>query len=629
MRTILKGSPQWSIDTNGVITITTTWMCLIDEGAENVLTAWLNFQNEVEAFAGKPGDAYKLPVQSSDGVEVYSYTPTDAFVVQDVNYTAAEGRTHYEVTFTNIQNFSKMTLVGGIQAAVNENNERTKTATYRVNIGSAIIDTFMLNSGDVTEWAGTPYLIESSEYNPESSSQYIITIVAKDMSRMMIGLPQDSVDNYGNRTITATWRYSADVYDIDDLPKQGDDAKDFIGGKEGFVIQSIDIQPHGVLGYHVSITAVSHRTKQRISSSRRDTRDTNTNKFYTEWESQFQADSPTAQSLGNVTPSSLNASEFIPEGISFPNGTVREVSYDEYVTGKYNVRVSMSNQPVADSVEFEDTWDAQVSQSSFKLTLDQCGWSKSPSGDLYMTNFPPTTKFRYSMTPDGLVEMLTTSAINLHPSNAQNKILRAIQGRSKVGFDSVVTVQAFTSDGNLRYLTPSEMSNVTSLTQVQSIMLEGFVHAQPNMTVRGESERNMLFTPWYGYKSCPLWWGDDNKPWPSTDDRNHGLEKRDLSYAFQYHDIQVVLRYKQHIRTALKADISKYYADAIAKIKSSNYTSYKGFGIAYKSHMATDDYGDINDYTEVTCTIRALLRSNADSPIWNKRYDNSYIVHQG
>ena len=630
MRTILKGSPQWSIDTNGVITITTTWMCLVDEGAENVLTGWLNFQNEVETFAGKPGDAYKKPKQSdgdSASVEVTEYEESELFKVQDVQYHAVDGRTHYEVIFTNLQNFDNLTLVGGINASVNENNERTKTAEYRASIstpqtidGEPVMDELLLESGTEVTWAGASYLIESTEYTAESPTQYIISITAKDMSRMMIGLPQESIDSFGNKTIVAVWRYALSVYDETELPNAGDDASDFIGGKEGFVVQSVEAQNHGVLGYHVTITATNHRTHTRISSSRTDTKDTVNGNFYTEWESQFQADAATAEALGSISTKSLNAQDFIPDGISFPNGTVRDVSYDEYVTGKYNVRVRMSNAPEAETEDFEDQWDATVTQEPFRLELGQTGWAKAPSGELYQVNFPPATKFTYVMSPNSIIEMQSVTGGNT-PAISQSILLQAIKTRGTLGFDRIVGVQAFVNN-SLTWLSPSETAKLTNLTDVQSVMLEGFVFAQPTMTTAGQTLRNILFTPWKIAESCPIIIGN----WSQTSGRDHSLNKKLVTYTFHYHNIQVTLRYKVNLKKALKEDIDRYYRDAIKKIKCDNYTSYKGAGISYKALSAVNDYGELEDYTEVTCTIYAWLKSNAYNFVWNAKYDNSVVM---
>lgn len=626
MRIVLKGSPEWSIDTTGTLSVQTTWMCYQDSKTDgNVLMGWLEFQNEVEVFAGNTGDPYKMPKSTENEVEVTQYTQSDLFIVQDVSYSAVEGRTHYEVTFTHIQNAKQMQRIGGIEASANENNERTKTARYRVNVGTeaTALDTLMdsLKSGTAIDWAGASYLIESTEYTSESGTLYSVGISAKDMSEMMISMPQISTDNFGNQTISVAWRYSliryAELENSDNFPKQGDDAARFIGNREGFIIQSVNAQPVGVLGYTLEITAVNHIVGARISSSRRDTMNDNSNSYYTEWESKFKANSPSPIGVGaKVGDGSMG---LIPSGVSFANGTVREISYDEYITGKYDITIRMSNQPQEQALE--DTWEASVSQGEMQLTEEQCGWAKSPSGELYQINYPPATKFTYIMSPNSLIEMQTVTG-GSSPHVTESQLLNLLKQKGTIGYDRIVGVHAFVSD-NLKWLSDAQIKQLANLKDVQSIMLEGFVHAQPTMTEEGKSVRNIIFRPWNPEETCPLTFPTHTKP---QNGRYNALKKSIIKYKFQYHDIEVTMRYKVPIHQALVAPNKNYYLKAIDKVRCSNYTSYKGVGISYKSIAVQDDYEDIIDYTEVTCTIRALLESNAYKPTWNSKYDNSTVM---
>ena len=70
MITVLKGSPQYSIDNNGVMTITTTWMVMPDTSSNGISAVnWLAFETEVETWAGNVGDRYKKPVIPENGKE--------------------------------------------------------------------------------------------------------------------------------------------------------------------------------------------------------------------------------------------------------------------------------------------------------------------------------------------------------------------------------------------------------------------------------------------------------------------------------------------------------------------------------------------------------------------------------
>ena len=49
MITVLKGSPTYAIDSNGIMTITTTWMLIPDSNTDGrSATSWLAFETEVE-----------------------------------------------------------------------------------------------------------------------------------------------------------------------------------------------------------------------------------------------------------------------------------------------------------------------------------------------------------------------------------------------------------------------------------------------------------------------------------------------------------------------------------------------------------------------------------------------------
>lgn len=144
----LKGSPAINIDQEGFMSITTTWM-LIDDESDNVFAKWLAFQNEVEEWAGNIGDPYKRPIQQNDGREAFEFEEDDAFICQSIDIVCVDGRTHYEVTFTNAQNLSVMRQVGNVSVEVTNNNEITKSISYQIDIKSDSpleIDKYLIES---------------------------------------------------------------------------------------------------------------------------------------------------------------------------------------------------------------------------------------------------------------------------------------------------------------------------------------------------------------------------------------------------------------------------------------------------------------------------------------------------
>lgn len=632
MRTVLKGSPKWTIGNDGKLSVSTTWMCLRDITGEDTALHWLEFQNKVEAFAGKAGDKYKQPIVSdTKDREVTEFTEVDTFIVTDVTYEAVVARSHYEVTFTNAQNDSTVT-VGDVSLSINENNERTATASYNVRLTEGVtVNDIGITSGTTVDWFGVPYYVRSAEYTPVATGFYQVQLTAVDMSYMMIGLPQETKNGTEARTLKSTWRFSAEAYEAargtDDMPTVGMDAKAFMGNavtEEGtYIITSVDVQSDGVLGYKVSITAADHTTYKRLKSSMNLTR-SSTGDIEVKWESDFKADSPDISSLptnGNYT----DIENLLPEGVDF-DGLITGMSFTEYVPGKYDVHVSMEDNTSDKTVDVSsnDAWSVSVSQGAFVLTDEQCGWAKGPSGGYYMINFPPATTFRYSMTPDTLIDQATATggvSPNVTAAYLLQK-LKQVRPNGNLYGESIVGVKAFVNGVNLRWLSPAERASLKSLDAVQEIMLEGYVHAQPPMTTQGSNMRGSLFTPWTADEYCPLRFYTTH---PQYQGRDKALNKCYIQYEWQYHDISVSMPMVIDIKQALRKNIREYYTKAIAKVRCINYTSYKGMGIDYSYATTSGSDGSSIGVTTVNCKIRALLTSNPGKPIWNDKFDNCVV----
>lgn len=621
MKIALKGSPSWSINQDGEVSVSTTWQCYND-ATDNVAIGWLRFQNEVEQFAGKAGDLYKAPVQDDNAKEATKYETSNAFIVQSVEYKAVDARTHYEVTFEHIQNFTTMTRIGDVTVEVNENNEKVKTIRYKVSATGASVDSIIMHSGDTADWAGELYQIQSSSYSPESAGIYNVEVTAVDMSYMRIGLPSITTDTQGNTVINTTWRYSKAKYEETTLPNAGEDATQYVG-KPGYVITNVQSEPQGVLGYNVTITASSHITHKVLSS--RKTVDRHDKKYTTTWETTFQADDTELRAISDAATYSDIAS-LLPEGKSLHRGVVESIQYDQYAPGKYNVSVRLSDNEDNDIEDMDGGWSASVSEAYLQLSLQQAGWSKGPSGELYRINFPPTTRFRYTMTPDSLIGMQTASG-NTTPTVTSSELLSAIKRRGVIGYDRIVGVQGTTTRNELKWLSNAEIANISSLSTVHSIMLEGFVYAQPSMTKNGSTVRNQLFTAWDIDSECPLNFGSESHV--TIQGRYVPLHRRLLKYRFKYHEISVTQTYHINPTNALKQNASNFYNNAIAKIRCSNYTSYKAAGISFALRQVADSEGNISNSTEVTCVIHALLSTNAHKPKWNRKYDGTVIVEEG
>jgi hypothetical protein len=614
MITVLKGSPQYSIDNNGVMTITTTWMVMPDNKTDGTSAVnWLAFETEVETWAGNVGDAYKKPVIPENGKEATAYTETEAFIVSDISYSCVDGRTHYEVTFTNEQNSTVMRMVGNVSAEINESNEKTKTVNYIINVASddpLAIDSSFIFSGTTVDWAGTDYQVSSSSYNAVSKTRYELSITAQDMSVMMLGNPSKSTDAFGQHTMSATWRYSTSAYNEWVQPLEGSDASAYLGLPEGsgYLVTEVSAEPNGVLGYTITINA-KHVSKRLVKVSKQESRKSSGSGFYTTHNIQYQSD---ADSVGDFTGLvGIQASEFIEDAV----GRITEVSVDESGRNDYDVQITTTDEPQSsedNSKELQEQVDVSMSQSEFVLDAKQAGWFQGLSGEFYTINNPPTTMFSYTVSPSSLQSMYSGSKGGTLSSA---ELLDAIKAKSTIVYDNIVGVQAYVAN-RLKWLSDQERQRLTNLDNVQSIRLEGFVYAQPTMTVKGESLRNLLFEAWERRKHCPIYM--DNGEYK---DRDVALDKTFLTYKIQVMDISVSKYYRGKSSSVLKTSFDTFYSNAIKYIKSKAFTSYKGVGISISEVTDEDD----TTWTQVTCSISALLSSNIGGIVWNSEYDNSYV----
>ena len=614
----LKGSPQYAIDANGVMSITTTWMVLPDTTVTHRTPLdWLDLSNAVQTWAGEVGDPYKRPKIPSGSREATEYDEDPAFIVTDIEYHCVEGRTHYEVTFSHIQNLSTMKMVGNVSAEINENNEKTKSITYQLTVGTSsttAIDEHFVKSGDTVNWAGTEYLVTSSSYNAISPTRYEINITAKDMSVMLIGNPQKSVDAFGQQTMSAIKRYSNTAYtkaiasvDAEEaLPEVGEPVSPWLGleGWDGYIVTDVSHEPDGVLGYIVTVTA-KHVSKRLVKVSKQQTRKTTGAGFYTTNNIQYQSDSEHVLDFDNIIGD--RAEEYAENAV----GIVSDVSIDSSGKNDYDIQITTTDEPAqgaeSSANDLRDEVSVSMSQSEFTLTPQQAGWFKGLSGEYYMINFPPKTTYTYSMDVKTLQETSGKTPAD---------ILQIVKESTAIGYDNIVGVQAFDKDYNLIWLSPDKRKALQSLDSVAKILLCGYVYAQPSMTKQGESMRSLLFEPWTTKKYCPviaeklIMFGDRELPWA----------KGMLSYKIKVMDVSVGMNYKGTAAKIMKKDFAYYYKKAIDYIENSNFTSYKGTGISINE--TKDEEGDV--WTNVTCNISALLATNGTAR-WNGLYDNSYV----
>ena len=614
MITVLKGSPQYSIDNNGFMTITTTWMVIPDTDTDGKSAVnWLAFETEVERWAGNVGDNYKKPIIPENGKEATEYVETEAFTVSDISYACVDGRTHYEVSFTNEQNINVMRMVGNVSAEINESNEKTKTVNYIINVASedplAIDESFIL-SGTTVDWAGSEYLVSSSSYNATSKTRYELSITAQDMSVMMIGNPSKSTDAFGQHTMSATWRYSTSAYNEWVQPLEGSDASVYLGltAGSGYVVTEVSAEPNGVLGYTVTINA-KHVSKRLVKVSKQESRKSSGSGFYTTHNIQYQSDTDSVNDFMGLVGD--DASSLVENAV----GRITEVSVDESGRNDYDIQITTTDEPQSsgngDSNNLASQVDVSMSQSEFVLDARQAGWFQGLSGEYYVINNPPTTKYRYIMSPSSIQDQMAARGKTLSDAT----LLGQIKSLALVGYDRIVGVQAEIDD-KLIWVDKKQLSSISQLSAIQSLKLEGFVYAQHTMIDQSETLRNSLFEEWIRRQHCPLWRADGQYL-----GRDKAMSRVFLTYKFQVMDINVTMNYKGNASSILRKGFDYYYEKAVKYIKSSAFSSYKGAGISLSEVTDEDDHL----WTQVTCTLSALLSSNLGGYVWNSQYDNSYV----
>lgn len=613
----LKGGVGISINPDGIMTKTTTWMLIADD--DNVLTSWMAFQTDVETFAGSIGDNYKKPVQDTNGRECSSSVEDATFKVSSIDIVCAPGRTHYEVTFVNTQNLSVMHKIGNVSLSVNSNNEKTKTITYQIDTDN--IDNQALASGTAVLWAGSDYLLESSNYSAQSPTRYTLTLTAKDMSQMMIGVPTFSEDAYGQLGASVTWRYSATAYQSLIKPKAGEVAEPWLGAvpdASSYRITAVTASNDGILGYLLKIDC-KHVSKRLVRLDEKLT--------YNAEEGLkrggtivYQSDREGKDSWDEFI--GREAGEEGLFGLSINNLTKSQTGVEDWevtleatsdLGGLKNVSVSNASGALAKEVTIS------MNMSSFVLTADQCGYFRSPSAlEWVVINNPRTEVFPLQYNFKSFLELNKTGWDS-------GSLLSALK-TGAVGYSTVTSIWkkggADKPDIALRDSSTWEALSAADITRFE---LTTPAHAQPGWTNEFFSTQNQLFRKWEARERLPIFPTNitSSNNYPTFVHKNSGLTldkelaEKYIGYSVPMMSCQVSLNYKGDVVNVIKRDWDNFFLDAVAKIRSTRFTSYKRTG--FNVSKIVDDHG--NSWTKVTTEIGALLEGN-----WNPTYNEKAAI---
>ena len=629
----LKGGVSTSIDENGIMTKSMTWMVLdADHNGtapeDNPLLYWMALESSVEKWAGKTGDYYRAPIQSGrevvgtwvdDGTDI-TETPnmkSSAFIVTSVNIELAEGRTHYEVSYTCRENPEVLRRVSDASISITSTKEKTKSISYDYfipdyngnpnisdgsddNRGAEYIIEHTFPIGGVIDWCGTTYLIDNVDASEQSKCMYHVSISLKDMSKMRIGLVTINEDSFGQKTLNVTWRLSKAVYDTTTLPSSGDKLKesaerDWLGdGYENthgqrdityygdYIITSVEHSPDGCLGYLVTINAKDTRTTMLHS-----------NADYKWNGSGIEKSASVTYQVNDVD----NINEVVDKlgkqslDIGYDDFTLRDASVNQNGKNDYQITYNMSDDTtplritsIGNNSEKELEKDIQISMNygTFYLTPQQCGLKRSVSNlAYYPINKPPKQTWRQKILISDLQEL---------DSGWTDAYLHSVlsQPSPRIGFSKVVGV--FNPNQkwiNYKYwgTAPFSPPSADSDDFIYGLLLEDYIYPQPIIQTKeaygsGPKYYNAFFTPWVAQdelliipgrskvKSSGAYLKIDLSNWPQYADSKLDMELPEhwLNRKIPFMDCTVTMNYKGNLQTVLSKNWGTYFIKAVEQV---------------------------------------------------------------
>ena len=619
MKTYLKGGVDLSIDENGLQTKTTTWM-VIDDSSSTVFTNWITFQESVNTWAGKIGAPFKNPTQDANSRECSNFTSDTSFLASAINIVCIN-RTHYEVTFTNVQNTAVMSLIGNINVNINSNNERTKTAIYRVTVpltaeGVAdpkAIEAFLIPSGTVITWSDGLYMVADSSYTAQNARVYTVTITAKDMSVMMIGLPVDSIDAFNQKIKTVTYRYSKTAYDVWAQPEVGSDASSYLGldVNSGYLINGITADPDGVLGYVVKIETrhvskrlirieetLSNPTKNWLSGALTHEKDIT---------AVYQCRAEHLDEFRNL----IGKEAELAVGTTINSVKITPQSTEEYevtLSSKDDNSNIINNNYNNNQDYLRTQVDISINYSEFVLEPEMVGYKRGLSDvDWVEINNPPTTTFRYRIDASTLLDT--------HSEWTQS-LINALKIGDTIGFSKVVGRY----DDELQLID----EGTTYTGKITGLKLEEYVYAQPGTSESAKTVRNLLFKLWNPHISMPMFpeasWRTNFPKYVAGDGCRVGaiglykaMPRSYIGKKIKMMECSIGKYYKGVIRSVLPNRASSFLSDAMSDVKlPSEFVSVKQTNLQVSE--IKDNQG--NTWTKVTQTVLSPM-----GWYWNFNYE--------
>ena len=249
LRITHKSNIDFTIGANGQIQRTSTWEILPASGAD-ILTSWTSFRADAETWAGAIGDPFRIPDADSMG-----YTTDDEYLITEIAFKSP-ARFIYEVTFTGRKKHTTAEMTDYSETK-NNNLEKEKTARWLIHDDS--IEEWLPDIGAVITWGDALYgvdelyMIDDIQKTKLKSGEWEVTLKAKDMAVLIIGNPQFTRTAAYESSKTAKWRVDTASYEQFIADNDIDSAATWAG--DGYYVTNLSAEPHGILGYYITIEA--------------------------------------------------------------------------------------------------------------------------------------------------------------------------------------------------------------------------------------------------------------------------------------------------------------------------------------------------------------------------------------
>ena len=369
MKILHQNNIDFAISENGEITCSSTWELICED-----IDDWTGFESAVKGWAGNIGEGWRVPDADSEG-----YTVDTDRVITSID-CSAKSRWIYTVAFKGRSRDIKARMID-YSETVNNKDEREKSATWSIDGDS--LDAFLPVIGAVLTWAGAFFYCDniSSKKVGISEGRYEVTIIAIDLSTVMLGNPSFSRNAKYESTKSATWKVSNEAYEAFIEAHDVNSSASSWAGSDYFVT-GIKAEPRGKLGYDVTVEA--KHIGVRCLETRRD----ETLKAYdvsgnaireVKWSGRWQVNKDGLEEFKNLTGSS--AADWADEGYIVSRvspSQVSDVEYeisieatnpDEYQSGGGNPSM------LDDRSKLSARTDIEVKTLEFTLSAAQAGWT--------------------------------------------------------------------------------------------------------------------------------------------------------------------------------------------------------------------------------------------------------------